>query len=259
MQSLPQIVIIYGTGLIGGSIALALRRAGVRVFGVDQPDVLKRASRLGMIEEGTPPKADLVILAAPVGEILKLIDRMPINDVLITDVGSTKVEICRRAEQRSLSFIGGHPMAGLEQSGPEAASADLFKDAPYFLCPCSSTPENAVATMYDLANVLGAIPQLMPPIEHDKLVAKLSHLPQIISTMLADYTDGERNFAGSGLRSMTRLARSPFHVWHDIFRTSGFLPVELRFFIERLQLILDSMEKGDLKEVEEAFRRRESR
>jgi prephenate dehydrogenase len=145
-------------------------------------------------------------------------------------------------------------MAGLEHSGPEAASADLFHNAPYFLCRVKTTPHGAIETMRGVASAIGATPYEVSPEDHDRLVAKISHLPQILSTVLADHTSAHKDMAGPGLRSMTRLAASPFHVWRDIFRTSGSLPRELQSFIERLQRILDSIEAGDYDEIETLFR-----
>ena len=105
---------IYGTGLIGGSLALALKRAfpGLRIAGVDKPEVLKRALELKIIDVAGAQTGDLMVLATPVGEILRLLDEIQPGDALIMDVGSTKAAICAKAEQRGLQFIGGHPMAG---------------------------------------------------------------------------------------------------------------------------------------------------
>src|SRR4029453_715720 len=127
---------IYGTGLVGGSLGLALKRAfpEIRIAGVDRPEVLERAKQLKIIDLAGAESSDLIILATPVGNILKLLDQFQSKDVLVTDVGSTKVAICNKAERLRIPFVGGHPMAGLENSGPEAASADLFQNAPYFLC-----------------------------------------------------------------------------------------------------------------------------
>jgi prephenate dehydrogenase len=149
-------------------------------------------------------------------------------------------------------------MAGVEHSGPDAANADLLQSAPYFLCRTRSTPDGAIERMSEIAEAVGAIPQVISPENHDRLVAQISHLPQIISTALADQTAAHSVVAGPGLRSMTRLAASPFHVWHDIFKTSGFLPQELQTFIERLQRILDSLEAGKFDELETLFKARSS-
>jgi prephenate dehydrogenase len=257
MEQFPQRVTIFGTGLIGGSLALALKRAfpNVRITGADKPEVLQRALRLRIIDTAEPQAADLVILATPVGDILKLLDQFTSTDALVTDVGSTKASICHKAERLGIPFVGGHPMAGLEHSGPEAASADLFHKAPYFLCSVRSTPPGGLERMLEIAKAIGSIPQIIPADDHDRLVAQISHLPQILSTLLADQTSTYKDLAGPGLRSMTRLAASPFHVWRDIFKTSGFLPQELQSFIERLQRILDSMEGGSFEEIERLFKR----
>ncbi len=250
-------VCIYGTGLIGGSFALALRRAfpSIHITGVDRPEIAARAKSLNIINETGPAPADLTVLATPVGDILKLLDRFTSEQCLVTDVGSTKVAICHRAERLNVPFVGGHPMAGIEQSGPEAASADLFKGSPYFLCPVKSTPDHALREMENIAGAVGAVPHVISPEDHDRLVAQISHLPQVISTVLAGHTSSHKEMAGPGLRSMTRLANSPLHVWRDIFKTSGYLPRELQSFIERLQQILDSIEAGNFDEIESLFKR----
>jgi prephenate dehydrogenase len=237
-----QTVTIIGTGLIGGSLALALKRAfpSLHVAGVDKPEVVERARRLNIIDSVEPRPSELIVL----------------ETTLVTDVGSTKAAICNKAERIGVPFVGGHPMAGLEQSGPDAANAELFKDAPYFLCRTKSSPDGAIERMCELAEAVGAIPQVISAENHDRLVAQISHLPQIISTALADQTAGHAGLAGPGLRSMTRLAASPFHVWRDIFKTSGFLPEELQTFIERLQRILDLLEAGQFDELETLFKTR---
>ena len=149
-------------------------------------------------------------------------------------------------------------MAGQEHSGPEAANVDLFRDAPFFLCPVRTTPDGAVEQFQRIVKSIGAVPHVISPEDHDRLVAKISHLPQIISTLLAEQTSAHRELAGPGLRSMTRLAASPIHIWRDIFKTSGFLPRELQSFIERLQRVLDSMEGGNFDEIESLFKHGES-
>jgi len=187
-----------------------------------------------------------------------LLDQFTSKQTLVVDVGSTKLAICRKAERLAVPFIGGHPMAGLEHSGPEAANADLFRDAPFFLSPVRTTPGGALEEFQRIVTSIGAVPHVISPENHDRLVAQISHLPQIISTLLAEQTSAHRELAGPGLRSMTRLAASPIHIWRDIFKTSGFLPRELQSFIERLQRVLDSMEGGNFDEIETLFKHGES-
>ena len=259
----PQAVTVYGTGLIGGSIALALRKhfPGVRVHGIDTPETLEHARRMGIIDNASVAEADesnesdLMVLATPVRHILELIETLPPRQQLILDVGSTKVDICGKAEQRGLPFLGGHPMTGTERSGPEAASADLFRGAPFFLCPIRTTPNGAIARIEALIRTVAAVPVVMPAVSHDRIVAQISHLPQLLSTVLADHTSANLQFAGPGVKSMTRLAGSPFHVWRDIFETSGFLPQELEVFVQRLRSLLDALETGDLAAIQTVFER----
>jgi prephenate dehydrogenase len=254
----PRSVIVQGTGLIGSSLALAVRKRlpGIRVYGIDSPEVLDRARRLGAVDsELAPANADLTILATPVGAILKSLDEISSSSGLLMDVGSTKVDICRKAEALKLPFLGGHPMTGSERAGPEAASPDLFTGDLFFLCPVSTTPPDAIPKIKSLLEAIDAKPVVIDPEQHDKLVARLSHLPQIVSTLLADQTSANRNLAGPGWKSVTRLAASPFHVWRDILQTSGSLPDELRAFIARLRDVLDALEAGNMQEVEALFDR----
>jgi prephenate dehydrogenase len=256
--SFPRSTVVYGTGLIGSSLALALRKhaPGIRVFGVDSTEVLDRARRLGAVESGpAPATADLIILATPVGSILKWLDELPSSAGLILDVGSTKVAICRKAEARKIPFLGGHPMTGSERAGPEAASADLFQGETFFLCPVATTPADALSQMKSVLQAIGAHPLVIDPERHDRLVAQLSHLPQIVSTLLAEQASGNTDLAGPGWKSVTRLAASPFHIWRDILETSGSLPEELRSFAERLRSVLDALESGNMQEIEKIFER----
>jgi prephenate dehydrogenase len=253
----PRSVVIYGTGLMGCSFALALRRRfpKIRVFGVDSPEILARARRLGAVESAEAQPSELTVLATPVGAILTLLDKLPKQPSLILDLGSTKVAVCRKAQDLGLPFIGGHPMTGSERSGPEAASADLFKDKPFFLCPVSTTPADAIPYLTPVLEGMGAHPIVIDPQQHDKIVAQLSHLPQILSTLLADQTSANKDLAGPGWRSVVRLAASPFHVWRDILETSGSLPEELQIYIIRLRSVLDALEAGNMKELEAIFER----
>ena len=256
-DAFPRTVTIYGTGLIGSSLGLALRKhfAGVHVYGVDAPEVLSRAFKSGAIEEGSTPTPDLTVLATPVGSILDLLGSMPRNGGLVIDVGSTKAQVCQRAENLTLPFVGGHPMTGSEQSGPEAAQSSFFIDAPFFLCPIASTPDDAIQRLSAMIRTIGAKPVVINAVDHDRLVARTSHLAQLISTVLADQTANDREVAGPGLKSLTRLAASPFHVWRDILETSEFLPEELESLIERLQQLQRALETHNVSDLEGAFQR----
>jgi prephenate dehydrogenase len=253
----PRSITIYGTGLIGSSIGLALKKhvPEIRIHGVDSPEVLKRAQQLGAIDSVETIPADLLILAAPVGVILQLLGDVPADSPAVLDVGSTKVEICGKAASRGLRFVGGHPMTGSERSGPEAASPDLFRDAPFFLCPVASATQDAISTVTKVVEAIGANVVRTTAEEHDRVVARLSHLPQIVSTLLADQASTDHALAGPGWKSVTRLAASPFHVWRDILETSGSLPAELQLFADRLRSVLEALENGDMNRIETMFQR----
>lgn len=235
-----QRVTIIGTGLIGGSWGLALRRAGFRGarVGCDRAEVLEEALEAGAIDLAEPDPlraaagSPLVILAAPVGEIIRLIALLGpavSHDALVTDTGSTKVMICDAARNRfrgKAIFLGGHPLAGKEYSGVENASADLFQDAVYLLTPCSPHDESdpRVTAFRELVTLLGARIVSMDPAPHDEAMAFLSHLPQLASTALASVIEEREtlpfDLAASGLRDATRLAGSPYDVWRDICSTN---------------------------------------
>jgi prephenate dehydrogenase len=224
-------VAIVGLGLIGGSLARALTRAGYHVVGVDRPGVLQAARREGSIAVGAREldgavEADLIVLAAPPRANLSLLRRLAAKigrDTVITDLGSVKAPICAAARALKLSsFVGGHPMAGSERSGFAASRADLFQDHPWILTPAGAS-RRAVAVVRDLVRTVGARPYVMRPDEHDRTVAFLSHMPQLVSWAIdhAARADGiarrHLDLAGPGFRDMTRLAKSPRPLWREIF------------------------------------------
>jgi prephenate dehydrogenase len=249
-----QRVAIVGLGLIGGSWGLALKKcgfAGHRV-GCDQPEILERALVRGAIDEAANDleaavrDADLVILAAPVGAILDLLPRLrqaASPRALLTDVGSTKRLICQRAREilgDEPLFLGGHPLAGKERSGLEHADGALFQNARYVLAPLDSghLSDPRVAAFRSLLEKIGARPYVTDASSHDRAVAFLSHLPQLLSSGLASLVAEEGGagqlpleLAASGFRDVTRLAEGPYSVWRDICLTN----------IENIQRALDSL------------------
>jgi prephenate dehydrogenase len=241
-------ITIVGTGLIGGSLALALKRAKFSgtIVGCDTSAVLAQAKKRKAIDRGASDcgqavrGSDLIVLATPVGAIIDFLDRLaPLlpKNVFITDVGSTKQEIVARAREvfgdaAPQRFLGGHPMAGKEHGGIAHADAGLFRDAPWFLTPSSNADirSGAIADWVALLNKLGAHPRTISPERHDELVAWTSHLPQMLATALAsslaDFEDrfGDdhnlRQSGGRALREMTRIASSPYDTWRDIALTN---------------------------------------
>ena len=223
-------VSIVGLGLIGGSLAFSLRRAGYTVVGFDRPRVRARARAKGAVHVAASSlsevaQADVVVLAAPPVANLGLLRRLVRHlqrETVVTDVGSVKVPICREATRLGVStFVGGHPMAGTEGSGFAAAEAGLFKGRPWLLAT-DGTSRAALRTVTALVRAVGARPAYMPAREHDRTVAFLSHLPQLTAWALFEAARKDRLVrrhlaaAGPGFRDMTRLARSPRSLWREI-------------------------------------------
>lgn len=227
-------VAIAGLGLIGGSIALGLRRAwpGVRVIGVDRPDVLAAARRIGAIAEDRRRVSELedaqvVVLAAPVPDIVQLLREAGDASLgaLITDVGSTKRRIMGAARAGSLRFVGGHPIAGAASGGLANARADLFEGREWLVVPNGGDPAD-IGGVERLVAVLGATSRRVDADEHDRLMAYVSHLPQLLATALmstagAAVGAGGLTAAGPGFADMTRLASSPLEIWRGILDTNG--------------------------------------
>jgi prephenate dehydrogenase len=244
-------VAILGTGLIGGSFGLALRklRPRPRVIGWDKPEVLRHALKRGAIDRGeanlarTVAGADLVFIALPVGAVLEHLPEIAAAAsprALVTDTASSKRAICDQAAAcftgRAL-FLGGHPMAGKEISGVAAAEAKLFDGARYALIRiAAASPANApaveadarVQTFVALLGKLGAQIIWLDAASHDRAAAFVSHLPQLLSVALAgvvrDQTDESGLpliLAGRGLRESLRLAGSPYALWRDIVLTNS--------------------------------------
>ena len=254
-------VAIFGVGLIGGSFALALRRAGFagRILGVSSPPTLKSALTRHVIDEGAPASeaaqaADLIYLSQPILRILEILpdlNQWVQPHALITDAGSTKSTIVARATSvvSRCQFLGGHPMAGREQRGVEAAEASLFEGRPYVLTPRSPTElDTPVAREFqDWIGKIGAFPVILGPEEHDRIVAYTSHLPQLASTGLAALLDERKEpqsrVFGPALVDSTRLALSSFDVWGDILATNR-APIQeaLRAYIAKLEAFCQSLD-----------------
>lgn len=243
MPLLARRALIVGVGLIGGSLGLRWRQQGVvgEVVGWGRsPERLERARELGAIDQVAPDLvaalagADLVVLAAPVRTCLALapeVGRLAEPGALVTDVCSTKVAIMAAMAAHlppgGASFIGGHPMAGAEQAGVEAADPYLFEQAVWALCPGRDAHEAVVERLVRLVEATGAHPLRLDPAQHDRRVAAVSHLPQLTAVALAETAgEGEATdpgllaLAGGGFRDTTRIARSPAAMWLDVLATN---------------------------------------
>ncbi len=237
-------VTVVGCGLVGASFALALRRACACacVAGWDaDPSVLDEALRRGVIDEideafreGGVSRSGLVYLATPVGQVVEFLRAGAPHvgpGAVLTDAGSTKAEVCRAARARTNEvwrFVGGHPVAGSHLRGPSHARADLFEGAPYVLTPPEDGSDpSALAALAETLTLLGARVRVLTAAEHDRALARLSHLPQLVSCALAATVNEDVDeveitaLAGSGYRDMTRLASSPWGIWRDILATNS--------------------------------------
>jgi prephenate dehydrogenase len=271
-------VALLGFGLIGGSVARALRRPGPDgeiVLAGSRPTISAwtpsgtgpaAALRAGVIDEAaSDPRravqdADLIVLAAPVPACLDLLDDLagdlhPVlaPDAVITDVASTKVALALRATVLGLRYVGGHPMAGLERAGYEASSADLFDDRPWVVV---GEDEGAVERVEALARAVGARPLRMSASAHDQAVAGISHLPLVVAAALVEAVAGlppasrpdwpdAKALAASGWRDMTRLARGDASMGTGIVTTNAAaLAARMRDLIAVLDAWVDELERA---------------
>jgi prephenate dehydrogenase len=224
--------VILGTGMLGGSVALALKKHGLaaQVVGVSRQEAsLKTAKDMKAVDETTTDVgkaiqgADLVILAAPVKVILENIEHISKHlrrGCLVTDVGSSKVAIVDAAEKHfppHVLFVGSHPMAGSEKSGVAHAQADLFKGAVCWMTPTAKTNRLARDKVKQLWTVLGAEVKVMEPAQHDEAMAYVSHLPHMMAFALARSIPEEfLQHGASGLKDTIRIAGSSSPMWADI-------------------------------------------
>ena len=229
---------IVGLGLIGGSIALAARQIwpGGLVIGVDRKDVLERAMVLHAIDVAADDAvvladADLVILAAPIQQNLDILASLADNvtaAAVITDTGSTKRAIVEAAASlpERFTFIGGHPLGGAARGGIEHARPDMFTGRPWLFTPSKGLDIQALDKLKSFVTGLGAVPQVLSPADHDRLLAFISHLPQLtVSALMHVVGEAAReeglNLSGRGLQDTTRLASSPADIWREVCATNA--------------------------------------
>jgi prephenate dehydrogenase len=229
---------IVGLGLIGGSIALAARQIwpASLVIGVDRKDVLERAMVLHAIDVAADDavvlgEADLVILAAPIQQNLEILRDLPDNvtgAAVVTDTGSTKRQMVEAAVSLPdrFTFIGGHPLGGAARGGIEHARPDMFTGRPWLFTPTKASDPQALDKLKSFASGLGAIPQILSPDDHDRLLAFISHLPQLtVSALMHVVGEAAREeglaLSGRGLQDTTRLASSPPDIWREVCATNA--------------------------------------
>jgi len=256
-------VAVIGLGLIGGSIALASREVWPKclVIGVDNKTVLEQAMVRHAIDIAADDlvviaEADVVVLATPVKQNILLLSEIADyikGSAIVTDVSSTKSEVVAASQHLPdrLTFVGGHPLGGAPRGGFKHARGDLFRDRPWLLTPVDDGTGEAVLKLRDFAVGLGAVPHVMPPDEHDRVLAFLSHLPQVTASALmhvvgsAIGAEGLR-LTGRGLADTTRLASSPSDIWRDICVTnSDDVAIALDALIAELQAMRNDLDKGE--------------
>lgn len=261
---------ILGLGLIGGSIAIDLRKVGLAtsLVGVDEnPDHGREAVKLGIVDkveslQNALKDAELVIVAIPVSAITQLIPDLlsSINkNTMVLDTGSTKGSICKAVinHQNRGQFVAAHPIAGTENSGPGAAFSGLFRNKTMIICERQLSSEYALGVAEKVFLALGVKPIYMEPVEHDKHVAYVSHLSHVSSFLLGqtvmDIEKDEKNIfdlAGSGFASTVRLAKSSPDMWAPIFEQNvEYLSQALLEYIMHLQRFHYHLMKKDSKEI----------
>lgn len=232
-------VTIIGVGLLGGSLGLALKERGMarRVLGVGHREsTLEKAQARGAIDEAftlamdAAPQSDLIVISTPAGLVPKYLDAVrPLTgkDAVVTDVASTKATICahaRKAWAEPYRFVGSHPMAGSEKFGPEHASSDLYADSVCFVEQRNGHADDAHAAVVGLWEGVGATVVEVAPETHDAMVARTSHVPHILATVLARLAGANpelRPFIGPGFCDTTRIAEGRPEVWRDICLTNA--------------------------------------
>ncbi|HLT69204.1 MAG TPA: prephenate dehydrogenase/arogenate dehydrogenase family protein [Acidimicrobiales bacterium] len=245
---------IVGTGLIGGSIGMRLRREGWYVTGRDlDPDRATRALELGALDAvGEDPEATITFVATPVRAVADEARRaLAAGSGLVTDVGGVKASIVEAVDDPR--FVGGHPMAGSEQDGVDGATPDLFQGATWVLTPTDGTDAEAYAQVRQIVGTLGAETVALPPDRHDELVAVVSHVPHLTAATLMRLADARSvehrallRLAAGGFRDMTRVASGHPGIWPDICSDNRTAIVEvLDQLIDALRDMRDVVAAGD--------------
>jgi prephenate dehydrogenase len=255
---------VIGVGLIGGSFALALRKAKAvsHVVGVGRSAAnLKLAQERGIIDSiaGEPGNADVVLIAAPVGQYPAIFRSLSGSKATITDAGSTKRDVVALGGHLP-RFVPGHPIAGAEKSGAAAASPDLFRDRRVVLTPTKETDIDAVSKVEALWKACGARVSRMTAEEHDEVLATVSHLPHLLSFGLVHEVAKRKNseqlfsFAAGGFRDFTRIASSHPEMWRDIcIANRDLLLSELKKYQGKVAEIERLLQAGDASGLEKLF------
>ena len=277
MTESPGRIALLGTGLIGGSLGLVWseRCPEWTLVGFDRPEVLDRAHERGVVDErAADPQtlvegADIVVLATPLGASLRMMEQIAPyleEGAIVTDVASVKSPVMEQAAEvlpDHVHFVGGHPMAGAEKPGIDAADALLFENAIYAVCLTdddeASALEGSLSPLVDLIEATGARPLLLEADHHDRIAAWVSHLPQLLAVSLMNVVDDlddatARQLAAGGFRDMTRIASSPFDMWRDILVGNQMAILDALGAMSRsIQSMRNRLIEDDVDALDEAF------
>lgn len=255
MSELTGPVEVVGTGLLGTSIGLACRRAGIEVLLSDaSPEHVRTASGLGAGRPRTPEdRPQLVVIAVPPDHLGAEIARaLADGDAFVTDVGSVKTGPLAAVAGRpgAERYVGGHPMAGSERSGPLAASAALFDGRPWAVSPHAESAPEAVALVEALVATCGAVPARLSPEEHDRAVARTSHVPHLLASLvaarLADAPEGHLALTGQGVRDVTRVAAGDPALYGQIVTANADAVLDLLGEVRgQLDTLIDAVANAD--------------
>lgn len=270
-------ICIVGLGLMGGSLALALKPHVRRLTAVEtDKETRRRALAQGIVDDVTGEaesgvrEADLIVLAAPVSAILEIVAALPgwrRRGCVVLDLGSTKRAVCAAMDKLPASFgaLGGHPMCGKETSGLAHAEADLYRDQTFVLCRTARTDSQTEELVLALLSAINARPLFLQPEEHDRLVAVVSHLPYFLSALLmqqaAEVEEREEELwsvSASGFRDTARLSGSSAHMLKDIVQTNrGAIILALKRHADVLGALSALLESGDDEALGEWLRARQ--
>ncbi|ASQ91424.1 prephenate dehydrogenase [Prosthecochloris sp. GSB1] len=264
-------IAIVGLGLIGASVLRAFRKSSISTgrsilfkgydpaFGEED---ITRIRELGLDRFETDMArlydADLIILAAPVMTNIALLDevkRRAPEHALVSDVSSTKLTIALRAAELGVNFVGMHPIAGRERQGYHASDEELLTEKAVVLCADEKTASRTdVRQLRELLESIRCRVVVMTPWEHDRIVAAISHLPQLLSVTLVTHCEQHIDMSGPGFSSLARLAGSPWEIWRDIVATNREnIASELRSFSRKLDALAADVESGNMDRIGERF------
>ena len=268
-------IAIIGLGLIGGSLALALKQSGFKgeITGIGRSEAnLLRAKEMKMIDSFSTDhadgidNADLVILSSPIGQFEQIVNNMKNNlkkGSIVTDVGSVKTSIVKKLDAimpEGVSYVGAHPIAGKECSGIDASNAELFRNAKCIITPSSRSADHAIDEVIHLWESAGAVILHMSPEEHDLIFAAVSHLPHVIAyatvNTIMEVNPNILHFGGTGLKDTSRIALSPADLWRDIcaFNKDDVLQV-LKKFSSTITHMIHLVDTSDWSGLEKEFKR----